>query len=547
MHYLILGFGLTGQSVFKYLLCAYNTNDDLVITIYDQNSSLNIDHIISDLSNINSNKLKYQHVTELGSIAKLHRIKNIDLAIASPGLKPSLYKPFLEQELSIKIISDVQLFINNLHLEQNYKNIFAITGTNGKSTVCALLNCLLSHSNDNTANNNTALVGNYGLPVTDLLLETNINIISNLVMELSSYQLELTDYLPALIAVCLNISPDHLDWHQGFNNYLNAKLKIYANSRFDLINIDQPLLLEQYKNSIFKNKIDNNKDFKLILYSSDLNNQHNLENIKLEFNSIKDNIVLSCLWLANKDEELCIYLDHKKIITGNNIPTNLLTKHNISNLLSVIGMLLASIIDTKNSLSHIYSNNTKDLYSTELILTRLNFYLKYLGDFKTLPFRCELLDDTNNIKIFNDSKATNLDATLSALDSLVNLDANKLILILGGMVKEDIDDQACRTRFIELISKYGNTITNIIIASKDKNSQEKLYNLVTAAVSNANNINIFKYNELDLAINKSIELANSNDSILFSPGGASFDSYKSYIERGHEFNKIVYQQIKAIG
>ena len=143
---------------------------------------------------------------------------SFDFIVMSPGI--DIYQhsrsSFFIKNFS-KIITDVDIFISSIDTNKN--KIIAITGTNGKSTFCKLLYHVIKGKNKNTF-----LLGNYGKPV----LSYNSKSIKNIyILELSSYQIEYSKFLKFHVCAILNISPDHLQRHRTFSNYINIKLKIF--------------------------------------------------------------------------------------------------------------------------------------------------------------------------------------------------------------------------------------------------------------------------------------------------------------------------------
>lgn len=520
MHYLIIGFGVTGQAILNFLV-KQNKSDKLFIIVYDQNP---VKLPIYENTNIVA-------ITDIAELETKGLYQKIDLAIASPGVYPKNYRDLLLTKYKIKIISDIQLFANQYLYNQKLRNnnqIYSITGTNGKSTACALLHFLLGeHSN---------LAGNYGTPAVDLLSFEEVYL--DTVLELSSYQLELTDFLPSLAATCLNISPDHLDWHNGYENYINAKLKIYDNSEFDILDINDSMVLELYKSKVLPDKSKNNKRVNIIFYSNDFSNSKVSCSIKDNVES-KDLNILGFVTVANSQDNLVIQYNNQDIIDVNQLPDVLKTSHNLNNLLAVLAMLVAKCYEQERS---------KQDNDNFLIVKYLKKSLQNIRQFKGLPHRCQLVSSFNNIRVYNDSKATNLNATITAIKSLVNLDKlnknsdSKIVLILGGIVKDDIDRPESRQEFIDCINNYKNKITDIILFTKDELSKNKFEKLISDFNKSTNslgqNINYLLVPELDSLKDSAYSLAKPGDSILFSPAGASFDQFKNYIERGEKFSAV---------
>ena len=251
---LIYGFGKSGRACFKYL------RKNNKIEIYDDKKS-------SIPKNFKKNSI---NKTKLTSV-------NFDRIVVSPGIdiNKCTLKKYLSKNKS-KIISELDIFyLNNI---KNKK--ITITGTNGKSTTSKLLHDVLKkHGKD------VRLVGNIGNP---LLLEKNIKPKTIFVIEASSYQIEYSKYFKTDFAIILNISPNHLERHRTFKNYIKSKSRLIKSQKknsFAFIEKNNNFLKEELK----KNKI-NSKIIKVNLKISNkikkkiknsyFENKNNLNNLK---------------------------------------------------------------------------------------------------------------------------------------------------------------------------------------------------------------------------------------------------------------------------
>ena len=251
---LIYGFGKSGRACFKYL------RKNNKIEIYD-------DKKLSIPKNLKKNSI---NKTKLTSV-------NFDRIVVSPGIdiNKCTLKKYLSKNKS-KIISELDIFyLNNI---KNKK--ITITGTNGKSTTSKLLHDVLKkHGKD------VRLVGNIGNP---LLSEKNIKPQTIFVIEASSYQIEYSKYFKTDFAIILNISPNHLERHRTFKNYIKSKSRLIKSQKknsFAFIEKNNNFLKEELK----KNKI-NSKIIKVNLKISNkikkkiknpyFENKNNLNNLK---------------------------------------------------------------------------------------------------------------------------------------------------------------------------------------------------------------------------------------------------------------------------
>ena len=307
---LIYGFGKSGRACFKYL------RKNNKIEIYDDKKS-------SIPKNLKKNSI---NKTKLTSV-------NFDRIVVSPGIdiNKCTLKKYLSKNKS-KIISELDIFyLNNI---KNKK--ITITGTNGKSTTSKLLHDVLKkHGMD------VRLVGNIGNP---LLLEKNIKPKTIFVIEASSYQIEYSKYFKTDFAIILNISPNHLERHRTFKNYIKSKfglIKSQKKNSFAFIEKNNNFLKEELK----KNKI-NSKIIKVNLKISNkikkkiknsyFENKNNLNNLKfvLEISKklkLKNQKVFK---VVNSFKELnfrqqILYKNKKLLIINNSKSTNFSSSINL--------------------------------------------------------------------------------------------------------------------------------------------------------------------------------------------------------------------------
>ena len=317
------------------------------------------------------------------------------------------------------------------------------------------------------------MAGNIGVAMTQKILDLDLfdkNNKNNLfVTEISSFQLENIDLFKPKISAILNITPDHLDYHKSFEKYIFAKSKIFINqdqNDFCVLNFDDKLCRE----------LANKSRAKIVFFS-----------------------------LKNKLES-GVYLDGEKIIIRfKNInidfmdikQINLLGEHNLANVLASIAMCVCFGVDLKL----IYDG---------------------IKNFKAVEHRLEFVREINKIKFYNDSKATNVDSAIKALEAIKN---NNIILIGGGYDKK-ID-------FYDWIRKF-NRVKKLILIGEVK------YKIARQCDElGFKNYILCDDNNFEMAIKKSFDLAQENDYVLLSPACASWDMFKSFEERGNLFKKIV--------
>lgn len=377
-------------------------------------------------------------------------INKADLVITSPGIPPHAEVFQKIKSRGIEIISEIEL------AWRLTKTSFAvITGTNGKTTTTALTAHLVKTQFRAEA------CGNIGLPPCELLEKK----LDWFILEASSYQLETSNTFKPKIAVFTNFTPDHIDWHQGLENYFSAKAKIFAGNQaadFAILNAKDEKLVELASKCNGK------------VFFFDKNRGENCSFIKDEIIFYKEN---------GMEEE---------IISLKDCP--LIGQHNYQNIMCAI--IVAKLIGITNE-------NIK----------------KGIMSFKAPEHRLEKCAELNGIKFYNDSKATNPEAAIVAIDSFNNCD---VALIAGGRDKN--------TDLKEFCNSINNHIKTVILIGEAAQRFET--NLRANGFNNIINEETFKG-----AIDKAISL--NPDVVLLSPACASFDMFSSYEERGKVFKDYV--------
>ena len=230
LSFLVYGLGVTGQSVVRFFkknkINNYKVWDDKNKNLYRNKRTINLNDTLKDVNYI----------------------------VLSPGVSLSKSKKKLVKYKN-KIITDIDLLYL---LNKNFKSI-VVTGTNGKSTTCKIINHLLKNNNIKTL-----LGGNIGTPVLNLDLKKNIF----LVIEASSYQLAHSKFICPDYAFLLNITNDHLDWHGSMKNYVNSKFKIFElqkKNQYSFVNIK---FKKKFKQKKFLSKliIPKKEDYKKLKY-----------------------------------------------------------------------------------------------------------------------------------------------------------------------------------------------------------------------------------------------------------------------------------------
>lgn len=338
-----------------------------------------------------------------------------------------------------------------------HAKIISITGTNGKTSATSMVNHII-----NEAGIKSIAVGNIG---EGILWQMYKNKDAVFACELSSFQLHDTKTYHPHIACITNITEDHIDWHGSFEDYINSKLNIAKNQD------EKDFLIINHEDKILQG---HKKDYKAKVY---------------EFSSkreVERGAYLKDKFIYLKDDEEIKVIDVSE--------------------LSVIG-------------SHNYENIMVALLSTYLFGINLNDIIKGLKSFKPIEHRLEYVDTIRNVRIYNDSKGTNVDSSVKAIDSFTD----PLIIIAGGYDKHiDYSD------YVKSFKKYGKLM---VIMGQTK---EKLKNLCEDY-----EVRYIEAEDMEDAIRICFENADDGDVILLSPASASWDMYKNFELRGKDFKEKV--------
>jgi UDP-N-acetylmuramoylalanine--D-glutamate ligase len=296
----------------------------------------------------------------LGRLARKN-LKGIERIVVSPGIADSDAMMEQARKANVDIVSDIEIFVAEVDAD-----FVAVTGSNGKSTVTTLLALMCE------AAGIRALAGaNLGQPALDLLAEEKPDLY---VLELSSFHLQRTPHLPARVAILLNVSPDHLDWHQSEDEYRQAKYRIFADALSAVFNRDDAEAEAGIPDGIAR-----------ISFGLDVpaDGQYGIVN-----------------------ENGADYL-----------------ARGTSLLLATSELVLVGVHNQLNALAA--------LAAGELIGIDLSAMLLVLHEFPGLPHRMQFVARVGNVDYINDSKATNVAAAIASVCSL----RGPVVLIAGGQGK----------------------------------------------------------------------------------------------------------------
>jgi UDP-N-acetylmuramoylalanine--D-glutamate ligase len=302
--------------------------------------------------------------------------------------------------------------------------------------------------------------GNLGTPALDLIVKPSPDFY---ILELSSFQLETVKSLNAFVATVLNVSPDHLDRYDCEQDYIDAKATIFNGDGVMVLNSDDPHVMQLAR--------DGRNQIQFSLEASD--------GVNFGLAEVDGNI-----WLA-EGKQVLLPVD-ELMIKG---------KHNVANALAALA------IGSAMGLS-------------------MSAMVRALKTYPGLPHRCRLVKEINNVRWFNDSKATNVGACVAAIEGLA--DSGKMILIAGGVGKDQ--------DFSELTAVLKSHVREIIVLGHDA---ELIAKEAPAEVT------VHRVATLKEAVSVAYQVARAGEIVLLSPACASFDMFSGYAERGEKFETLV--------
>ncbi len=392
-------------------------------------------------------------------------LEAVDLVVVSPGVPLTLEALDAVRQRGVPIVGEVELASWVLSVP-----VIGVTGTNGKSTVVSLLGGLLQE-----CGHAPFVGGNFGPPLTEAALamhqhacegRTTAPPFREIVAELSSFQLETIDQFHPHIAVMLNITPDHLDRYPGFAEYAKAKAGIFRNQTsedFAILNADDP---------------------RLRTVRASLRGQHVEWSLTREVpaGAWVDGDTIVTQWKGPPEEVMPV---HEIPLTG---------AHNVSNVLAAVAVGMVSGCSRAGM-------------------------RRAVRAFRGLAHACEVVRVRRGVTFINDSKATNVDATLQAINSL----RQPFVIMLGGRAKG-------RSEFHRLQEPLKRHATHCIVLGESAGT-------IARAIAGAGTIS--HVSSLAEAVELAVTLAAPGDAVLFSPACASFDMFRDYHDRGQQFRGLV--------
>lgn len=408
--------------------------------------------------------------------------EKIEFIVKSPGIPWKAELLQVAKEKNVQVISEIDLAYK--YMDKNIK-VFSITGTNGKTTTATKIYELLDF-----AGYKARLAGNAGFSFAKLVADEEP--LEYVVLELSSYQLENNPQIHSNIAGIINLTPDHLTRYKTVEDYYITKFNIFSKQTeddFALINLDDPVFLglaerEEIK-SLMKAKnvyLSKEKKGNIFVYNGEIRIMNDLAD---RAENLSESEILEKSRFLIKVEDLAL----KGV-------------HNLENMLFLIGVAaIVKVPDEK--------------------------IVEFLSSTKALEHRLENFFVKGNTTFINDSKGTNVESTLKAIDSF----NNDIIMILGGDDKK-IDNTELVKRIAEKVERVYLIGDNapLLIDDMEKINYKNYKNLETLE----NVLNYIKENE-DFE---------KDQTILFSPATSSFCQFRSFEHRGKVFKELT---VKILG
>ncbi len=451
---LVVGLGLTGRSMIRWL-----SAQGAIVSAVDSRE---------ECPGLEDLRAAYPAATFTTGPFRAESFADIDLIAVSPGVPLAEPEIVRAVERGVPAVGDVELFSLALSsVAARYGRprpaILAITGSNGKSTVTELTGALCR-----AAHRETLVAGNIGLAVLDALFEIERGerpVPEIVVLELSSFQLEATASLRPDAAVVLNLSEDHLDRYDGMEGYARAKARIFAGSRVQIVNRDDPWTTGMLRP-------------------------------EMQAWSFGRSPALGArAWgiLQDGGQDWLVEGAHR-ILPASRL--RLAGLHNAENALAAMALCHAIGIE----------------YDT---------MIPALVEFRGLPHRVEFVAELAGRRFYDDSKGTNVGATVAALRGM----REKVVLIAGGDGKGQ--------DFSPLGPAAATAARAVVLIGRDR---ERIAEALTP-----HGVNVSRAPDMHIAVEQSFDLSLHGDAILLSPACASFDMFKNYEHRAEVFRAAVAQ------
>ncbi len=419
-------------------------------------------------------------------------LEDVHTIVLSPGLAPN-QEPVagflaMAAERDIDVIGEIELFARALSdmATQGYEpKMLAVTGTNGKTTVTAMTRQVVQASGLSAMS-----AGNIGpAALTALGHALDDDALPDVwVMELSSFQLETLHNLRPDAAVVLNVTQDHLDWHGDMQAYARAKSRILQSARVAVVNRDDPLVAEMVP------RLNAPEVRSFGLGVPELEGDLGLENSG------------GMIWLTASDaQDFDVPVSSGRRKKGQ--AELVRNPGRVTRLMPSDALRVRGAHNALNALAALALGRSLELGWAAM----LRAMREYAGE----PHRMEFVRAIAEVEFVNDSKGTNVGATVAALDG----SEKKVVLIAGGLGKGQ--DFSLLTRAVR------NAARAVVLIGQDAESIAQALQPADVPMSRADS--------MAQAVRQAFELAQAGDMVLLSPACASMDMFKNYPHRGQVF------------
>lgn len=393
---------------------------------------------------------------ELGA-SDVDPARGFDIVVASPGIPLDHTILKRARKMSIPVVGEMELAVREID-----RPVIAVTGTNGKTTTTALIGHLLE-----TSGMSACVAGNIGNPIVGDLGRAHSS--DYVVLEVSSFQLDTTPSLRARIAVWLNISEDHIDRHGSFESYVSSKAKLFGQMGSEGMGIYNA------RDGRVAKAVEGFRA-KLIPFDAEGGE------------------------VAHRSGPAAWYESgNLRIRTGEEVHEYPLAETKLEGLHNRENMIAAVV-------------------TAELAGADCGKIYEGLTTFTGLPHRVEFVAERAGVSFFDDSKGTNVGATLKALDNF----ERPVVLIAGGLAKG--------SDLAPLVPKVKEKVKKAVLIGEAAGEMEKLFHGVTTTV---------RARSMENAVRAAVDSAVPGDVVLLSPACASMDMFRDYAERGDAFKEAV--------
>ncbi len=406
----------------------------------------------------------YSHVAYSVGNFNSEILLNAKEILISPGLSPDIAELLSVRQAGVPFISEIEVFARYVNAP-----IVAITGSNGKSTVTTMVGEMAQR-----AGWKVQVGGNLGTPALELLVEPAPDLY---VLELSSFQLEATYTFQPHAAVVLNISEDHMDRYDSLESYAAAKQRIFAGQGVAVLNVEDEIVMAMQA------QLPNLAQRKVVTFGLTAHSSHPTH-----------------FYLADSPAQQRYFV---RRLAGSDT-----TEY----LMPVREMRLQSAVMWANALAALALGEAVGIPMTAMLDT--------LREFKGLAHRCVWVREHQGVTWYNDSKGTNVGATLAAIQGLEK--PKKIILIAGGDGKG--------ADFTPLANLAKNQLKACVLIGRDAP-------MIGALLQNF--IPVHYASDMETAVQQAANLGEKGDAVLLSPACASLDMFRNYEHRGDVFTQAV--------